>query len=690
MKDKLIIFSAALILILVLGFIAHIQFFRSRRNVIDLYSEKQMTLANQTAASLEAFIEERLKAVEVLANCPEFKKLTPININREFERTYGIVKGFEYLIYLDTNGIAQLGYPENFPCPSQQPETVRNQFIDAFNAARLSMQTVIFSKNVLVDESVFICLISPIYSPSGDFRGAILGILDVVQSLKSALPSPSDKNKDYTWILNDQGFLIYHPIHPEMLLQNIFSENSDCRRCHENFDYERQMMAEFSGFGIKKNLKTHEQVIAYRHVALENIEWIVAVSSPFKTVMKSMRLLFTSFLLLFLCMTFAVLGGSVFITRINSKRIAAQKESEYLRASADLLKEKRAAEIRYQVLVEQSPEPIFLCTRKKILMYNKSFTKLFKLEDEEITGFDSLFGLVPEDHRDYFEKEIYDFIKSKNTVLNLSLPMLTRHNNLLEVEISIRRFLLGRKITYQGIIHDTTERRKLERERRQQEHLALIGEMSARIAHEIKNPLASIQTGIQLLESQLEKDNSTKNYYERLRTEIQRVDKILKGLLAYAREDELEYESVELDQFISHFRTLLQPTLNKNQLKLEFNKNNSPDRIYIDPNKIEQVLWNIFLNAAQASPAGGTIYLEIKRYNEGINMIVRDEGEGISPKILPKLFMPFFSTRAQGSGLGLAISKKIVELHEGNLKIESNVNQGTTVIIYIPEGRKIS
>ncbi len=690
MKDKLFIFSSALLLIVILGFIAHLQFFRSRRNVISLYSEKQMELANRTAVSLKAFVNERIKAVEILAICPEFNKLDSTTINREFERTYDIVQGFAYLIFLNPDGVAQFGYPDTFLCPSKQPPEIRKIFMKTFVSARELKRTIIFSKNVRVNGSIFICLICPIYSAAGEFRGAILGVLDVIESLKSVLTPSSSESKDYTWILNDQGYLVYHPRHPEMLLKNIFTDNESCSKCHQNFNYERQMMVEFSGVEIKRKPAMHEQVVAHTRIVFEKIEWIVAVSSPFETVVKSMRLLFTSFLLLFLSMTVTVLGGAVFITRINSKRIAAQKESEYLRASANLLEEKRAAEIRYQVLVEQSPEPIFLCTRKKMLVYNQSFIKLFNLKEEEIADFASLFGLVPQEHRVSFEREIYNFIKLKKKELNLSLPMMTRLGKLLEVEISIRRFLLGRKITYQGIIHDTTERRKFEREKRQQEHLALIGEMSARIAHEIKNPLASIQTGIQLLESQLEENSANKNYYERLRTEIQRVDKILKGLLAYAREDELECEDVELDQFISHFKTMIQPTLNKNQLKLIIQKDAVPERIYIDPNKMEQVLWNVFLNAAQASLSGGSIYFEIKLHNDGINMIIRDEGNGIPPNILPKLFMPFFSTRAQGSGLGLAISKKIVELHEGSLRIESTVNQGTKVIIHIPEGRKIS
>jgi signal transduction histidine kinase len=262
--------------------------------------------------------------------------------------------------------------------------------------------------------------------------------------------------------------------------------------------------------------------------------------------------------------------------------------------------------------------------------------------------------------------------------------MRSKAGKTLEVEVSLSQYSLKEKIGFQGVIHDVTKVRQLEREREQRKQLAIIGEMAARIAHEIKNPLASIQTGIQLLESQVAEDGKQKTYYERLRGEIQRVDKILKGLLTYAREDYLELKAVKVEQVIKRFHELFQPTARKEKIKLQLKIAESLPEIRVDEHKLEQVLWNLCLNAVQASKAGDSINLDVSKSNDGIKITIQDQGIGIPEDSLKKIFQPFFSTRTHGSGLGLAISKKIVELHKGKLKIESELNKGTTAMIYLP------
>lgn len=686
MRDKIFIFSGAFLIIFWLGYIAHIQYFYTKKKVIDLYSNKQVILAKQAATSLEAYIKERIKAMEVLAGLPAVQRLDQKLIQREYQRTYEKVQGFQYILLIDTGCVAKIGYPSGFPCPSQQTLEIRKKFNEAFNQAKNTHQTIIFYKNVLVDGEVFICLVSPIFTAQNEFSGAILGILNVRESLNSALKAIVGAEQNYAWVLNDQGLLIFHPMHLEMLLHDIFQEDPACRKCHLDFNLEREAVTRQTHTGIKTNKNSIRQIIGFARVNLENSHWFVAISSPFDLITSAIISLFRNFLILVIFMILTVIGGAIFIYRINSKRQAALKEAEILRSSASLREEKEAVESRYQFLVEQSPEPIFLCTRHKFLMYNQSFEKLFEMTTAEIQSdqFPIKSLIVPE-YLDVFFDKIRQFIQSSDPLLKISSEMYSKSQKRIDVEISIRKFMMGDEIAFQGIVHDVTQSRQAERVQRRKEHLALIGEMAARIAHEIKNPLASIQTGIQLLESQVAEDSKEQNYFMRLRGEIQRVDKILKGLLTYAREDELEFQNVPLKPFIENFQSLILPTLNKHQIQLILKETELAGEIKIDPHKIEQVLWNIFLNAIQASSPGNHIYFDINQNENWIEIVVRDEGEGISEQNLQKIFFPFFSTRSQGSGLGLAISKKIVELHNGTLKITSQLNQGTTVTIFLPE-----
>ncbi|MBN1351058.1 PAS domain S-box protein [candidate division KSB1 bacterium] len=682
MKDKILIFSIAGILIFIFGFFAHLQYFRTRDNVIQLYSDKQLTLANQSAVSLESAIKERIKAVEVLSDMASSQKLEKEIYLVEYRRTYEKVKGFEYIIYIDPMGKAQAGYPANFPCPSKQQEHIKSEFLQTLARAKEKRKTELFTKKMLVEGKLFICLISPIFSPPDHFQGAILGVLDVRETLKIALKPIISDDKDYAWILDEYGHLIYHPDHEEMLLHNIFQDQRTCFDCHPDFAFERQMLRSNSGISTKNNILTKQQLIGYAQLNLENIKWYVAISTPYDTITTSIRNLFKNTLLLIILMIVTVFIGAVLINRMNTKRLAATKEIENLKAQTALIKERNAAESRYRILVEQSPDPIFLCTRKQFIMINPAFETLFGFTKEDVCRSDfSLVNLIAPSVVEDFEKDIRTLINARRRIASITPLMVTKNGTELEVEISLGQFLLGRKLAYQGIVHDVTKIRKLERERERKKHLAVIGEMAARIAHEIKNPLASIQTGIQLLESQLNGNEKQRSYYERLKVEIQRVDSILKGLLSYAREDRLDVKRVPIGPLVNRFQGLIAPTIQKYRLTLEVDLDEELPLVLIDEQKIEQVLWNICLNAIQASKAPGKIYLNILRNNHGIAIQIRDAGSGIAEENLTKLFLPFFSTRATGTGLGLAISKKIIDLHKGQLSIESKLNQGTIVTI---------
>ncbi len=685
MRDKILIFSVAGLIIFFLGFIAHIQYFQTKDNVIKLYSEKQTTLALQAAISLESYIKERIKAMELLAEMP-----ASINSNQqlylsEFKQTYDVVQGFQHIFYVDQEGIAIFGYPEGYLCPTDQSEEIQIRFKKTFDQAVRLKKTLAFERNILINGKVSVCLITPVYSDDNKLMGAIIGSLDVRKALYDALQPIMVGSGDNAWVINEPGYLIYHPAHEEMLIQNLFNARSECFDCHIEFDMEKEMFSSQSGVGIKDNLKLPKQLVGYAQVHLENTKWVVAISTSFETITTSLRSEFRNFLFLIIAIIVTIVFGAFLVNRINSKHISIKNELENLKIQTALINEKNAAESRYRILVEQSPDPIFLCTRKKILMVNNSFEKLFGYNQDEVCRSGFLFmELVDPESTEKFEQTVEQFIRNREPITSVTLRMRNKEGNPLDVEISLGRFFLGKKVVYQGVVHDITKVRRLEREREQRKNLAILGEMAARIAHEIKNPLASIQTGIQLLESQLSDDDRLKSYYERLRNEIQRVDKILKDLLTYAREDYLELKTVKIESVIKRFQELFQPTARKEKIKVHIKIEKKLPEIRVDEHKLEQVLWNLCLNATQASKAGDSINLDVTKFDGGIKVAIRDEGVGIPHESLEKIFQPFFSTRSHGSGLGLAISKKIIELHKGELKIESELDKGTTVVIYLP------
>ncbi len=684
MRDKFLIFSVAGLIIFFLGFIAHIQYFQTKDNVIKLYSDKQTTLALQAAISLESYVKERIKAIEILGEMPPTIVSNQQLYLNEFKQTYDVVQGFQHIFYVDAEGIAVFGYPDGYPCPIDQPEEIQMKFKKTFNQAANLKKTLAFERNFLIDGKVTVCLITPVYSDDNNLMGAIIGSLDVRKALYDALQPIMVGSGDNAWVINEPGYLIYHPVHEEMLIQNLFNARNECFDCHVEFNMEKEMFSRQSGVGIKDNLKLPKQLVGYAQVHLGNTNWIVAISTPFETITTSLRSEFRNFLFLIIAIIVTIVFGAFLVNRINSEHISTKKELENLKIQTVLINEKNAAESRYRILVEQSPDPIFLSTENKIMMVNKSFENLFGYSQNEVSHDDFTFLNLVDAGKEKFKQEIELIIQGKKQISSIPLKMRSKVGKTLEVEVSLGQYPLKEKIGFQGVIHDVTMVKRLEREREQRKHLAIIGEMAARIAHEIKNPLASIQTGIQLLESQVAGDEKQKSYYERLRGEIQRVDKILKDLLTYAREDYLEIKTIKIEPVIKRFQEIFQPTVQKEKIKLRVKIEESLPEIRVDDHKLEQVLWNLCLNAVQASKSGDRINLDVSKSDGGIKITIRDQGVGIPHESLEKIFQPFFSTRTHGSGLGLAISKKIVELHEGELKIDSKLNKGTTVMIFLP------
>ena len=164
MKDKIVIFSIASFIILFLGFVAHRQYFRTKRNVITLYSEKQTILAHQAALTLESFIKERIKAIGVLAENPVVRQRTEKLLIIELKSTYEKVRGFEFITILNEEAKAIVGYPDNYSCPSNEIAEIRVRFRKIFDQARDHHKPLFFSKNILTDGKVFLCLIVPIFS----------------------------------------------------------------------------------------------------------------------------------------------------------------------------------------------------------------------------------------------------------------------------------------------------------------------------------------------------------------------------------------------------------------------------------------------------------------------------------------------------------------------------------------------
>ncbi len=234
----------------------------------------------------------------------------------------------------------------------------------------------------------------------------------------------------------------------------------------------------------------------------------------------------------------------------------------------------------------------------------------------------------------------------------------------------------------------------------QSEKLAALGEVSAEVAHEIKNPLVSIGGFARRLQNTVKKitadsDDKEKkvkdlNTYANIITgEVARLEKLLKNILFYSKAAVLEREEVQINDILAEVIYLFRSGFYGKSIVVNQEKSDDLPVLLLDRQKIKQVLINLFFNAMESMPEGGELNVETYQgeYILGQKVVtvrLEDTGGGIPQEIFDNIFNPFFSTKSSGTGLGLSISRKIIEHHGGTIRFENNIGHGVTVYIHLP------
>jgi len=235
---------------------------------------------------------------------------------------------------------------------------------------------------------------------------------------------------------------------------------------------------------------------------------------------------------------------------------------------------------------------------------------------------------------------------------------------------------------------DLTEYKKMEEQVKQAEVLATIGQMSATIAHELRNPMASIRGSVQFLHDELELDDEARHLMEIILKESSRLDRIIADFLLYARPQPPNPQSCSLRDLVQETVTLIQKSGEvSDRIKIVTDIPASTEQLEADPGQIKQVFWNLAMNACQAMPDGGTLTIRARRSRQqegGWVIEFVDTGRGICPDELKKLFTPFYTTKERGMGLGLSIAYRIIEEHHGKIEVISAPGEGSNFRIFLP------
>jgi signal transduction histidine kinase len=229
--------------------------------------------------------------------------------------------------------------------------------------------------------------------------------------------------------------------------------------------------------------------------------------------------------------------------------------------------------------------------------------------------------------------------------------------------------------------------KKAEAEVRRSERLAALGQLTAGLAHELRNPMSTMKTSAELLSRTVGEENPiAREMAGYIRDEVDRTNSLITRFLDFARPQHLKMEKGDLAAMLDHAIEQFEREKSDAAASVTVFKNYSPDvpPIAFDAELMERVIYNLVMNAAQASPPGGVVTVKTRQIEDQVEIAVIDRGTGIDPANRESIFNPFFTTKSAGVGLGLAIVSKIVDEHGGRITVESTPGEGSVFLVFLP------
>jgi len=257
--------------------------------------------------------------------------------------------------------------------------------------------------------------------------------------------------------------------------------------------------------------------------------------------------------------------------------------------------------------------------------------------------------------------------------------------------VSVTRIVAedGRPVGTLYLMRDLREVRALQEEVRRREKLAAMGNLAAGVAHEIRNPLSSIRGYASYFGSKFAPDSEDRKAAQVMVREVDRLNRVITELIDYSRPSELDRRPTPLGEAVEHSLRLIKPDAQASGVRIETVGLADAPTVLLDPDRFSQALLNVLLNAVQAMPDGGALTVSAGVSDDGRGYVaVSDDGVGIDPADMGKIFNPYYTTKASGTGLGLAMALKIVEAHGGEMRVAPRPGGGATFSIFMPLDRK--
>lgn len=323
-----------------------------------------------------------------------------------------------------------------------------------------------------------------------------------------------------------------------------------------------------------------------------------------------------------------------------------------------------------------------------VTSWNRGAEAIFGYSAAEMIG-KSVSIIVPPDLREAHELEqLREKFRALGVVRNYQTERITKDGRRIQVIFSRTaiRDDRGNIVGSSSVLKDVSSYRNMERQLADAAHLVTLGELSAGLAHEIKNPLAGIKGAIEVIRDSVPASDIHREILGDVLHEVNRIDKIVRDLLSYAKPKPPSLSDVQLEEIAQRIVAMVEKSVKNDALVIRLHRLTPVPSFTGDETQLEQVLLNLLLNAQNAMPMGG--HIDVRLWHdpaEGAACFeVEDDGPGMPEEVRRRLFQPFFTTRTDGTGLGLATCLKNVQYHGGSIEVQSEVGHGTKFVVTIP------
>jgi two-component system NtrC family sensor kinase len=348
-------------------------------------------------------------------------------------------------------------------------------------------------------------------------------------------------------------------------------------------------------------------------------------------------------------------------------------------------------------LIEDSVDGIIVTNMKgDILIFNRGAENILGYKTEEVVGKMNIRSVYPPG----VAKEVMEKLKSPDyggvgKLTSFPIAHRRKDGELIEGDLSASIIYgeEGKEIASIGIFKDLRERLRIERELRemqqallQSEKLAAMGRLTSQIAHELNNPIYGIMNTLELLKTEVPPESKRRRILELSLSETQRLAEMLRNMLSFSKPEEEKRKPIKINELVEGILLMMERQMRESNIKVEIYFDEGIPEVMASTNQMRQVMLNLIKNAKEAMPKGGTLTVRTTREDNKVLIHIQDTGAGIPEEIRDKIFEAFFTTKqkVKGVGLGLSVCYGIIKDHGGEIKVESEVDKGTSFKIHLP------